>query len=53
MEPCTGDSVASLSGADQKNLPVKGTENGIDLICYLCFRYLAFVVLRGVVINFK
>lgn len=33
MEPCSGDSVTSLSGADQKNLPVKGTENGIDLIC--------------------
>lgn len=29
MEPGSGDSVTSLSGADQKNLPVKGTENGI------------------------
>lgn len=43
VRPGSGDSVTSLSGGDQKNLPVKGTENGIDLICNLCFRSLAFV----------
>lgn len=45
MEAGSGDSVTSLSAAHQKNRPVKATENGIDLICNLCFRYLAFVVL--------